>query len=156
MLTVRLSTLSDVTSLAPRLREPDVNELKAAGRASPQQALVHGLTMSDVCFSAVDENDVPHAMFGVAPSTDYYTGIVWMLGSDELKAHWVQVLRETKQWVDNIRGHYRLLTNAVHAENRVHIRWLKWAGFTFLKKHSLGEHEFYEFAKLTPMEKINV
>jgi hypothetical protein len=75
-----------------------------------------------------------------------------MMATDAIKDNWVQVLRETKPWVDRIRGHYHVLANAVHADNHVHIRWLRWAGFAFLREFEFNGSRFYEFAKLIPPE----
>jgi len=152
MLTVRPATESDVRSLAPRLREADLMEISAVGRESPEESLLLGLHSPDGCYVAVTEDDVPQVIFGTHPSTEPYLGYVWMMASDSIKDNWVQVLRETQPWIQKIRGNYRVLSNAVHAKNTLHIKWLRWAGFTFLRKVEVRGEEFYEFAKLFPME----
>ena len=152
MLTVRAATESDILSLAPRLREADLLELKAWGERDPVQALMEGLHSPDGCFVAVTPDDVPQIIFGTTPSSERYLGFVWMMGTDAIKTHWVQVLRETKMWLNRIRGDYLVLANAVYAKNTLHIKWIRWAGFVFLRKLSINGEEFYEFAKLFPME----
>jgi hypothetical protein len=149
MLTVRRATPEDAVSLAKRLRKADLKEISAVGRTSPEESLMVGVLSPDSCYVAVDENDVPHIIFGTHPSDDHFLGYVWMMASEQITEHWVQILRETRPWIDTIRNHYRVLANAVHADNTVHIRWLRWAGFTFLKEYTFNGNRFYEFAKLT-------
>lgn len=153
MLNVRLATLEDVHSLAHRLRESDLIEIKAGGRDSPLESLLIGLNSPDPTFVAVDSNDVPHVIFGTHPSDEEFLGYVWMMASDGIKDHWIQLLRETKPWVDRLKGHYKVLANAVHKENKLHIKWLQWAGFTFLSEFTTPKGDtFIEFAKMTRLE----
>lgn len=152
MLTIRRATHGDAVDLAQRLRTADLKEIHAAGQHSPEEALLDGLDSPDPTYVAVDEAGVPHIIWGTSPSSDHFVGFVWMMASDGIKDHWIQILRETRPWVDRIRGHYRLLANAVHAENTTHIRWLKWAGFTFLREFEFNGHRFFEFAKLIQPE----
>lgn len=152
MLTFRAATESDVLSLAPRLREADLMEIRALGEHDPVQALMDGLLSPDGCMVAVTPDDVPQIIFGTTPSSEPHVGFVWMMGTDEIKTHWVQVLRDTKPWINKVRRDYHVLMNAVHAKNTLHIRWIKWAGFVFLRKLPFNGEEFYEFAQLFPTE----
>lgn len=152
MLTVRRATCDDALSIAPRLREADVREIKAVGVHSIEDSLITGVTSPDPAYVAVDAEDTPQIIFGTHPSPDHFLGYVWMMATDAIKDNWVQVLRETRPWVDRISGHYNVLANAVHAENKVHIRWLRWAGFTFLREFEFNGNPFYEFAKITRTE----
>lgn len=152
MLTVRRATPEDAVDLAQRLRKADLKEIRAVGSSSPEEALLAGVHSPDPCYVAVDEEDIPHIIFGTHPSHEHFLGYIWMMASDGIRRDWVQVLRETKPWIDRIRGHYRVMANAVHADNKVHIKWLRWAGFTFLREFELNGHRFYEFAKLIPPE----
>jgi hypothetical protein len=152
MLTVRRATPEDAVDLAQRLREADLKEIHAAGRSSPEESLLTGVNSPDPCYVAVDEEDRPQIIFGTVPSPDHFLGFVWMMATDAIKDNWVQILRETKPWIDRIRGHYNVLANAVHADNKTHIRWLRWAGFTFLREFEFNGSRFFEFAKLIPPE----
>lgn len=152
MLRVRRAVPEDAKHMAPRLRKADLKEIEAVGRSSPEEALLSGIESPDPCYVAVDEADNPQIIFGTTPSPDHFLGYVWMMATDSLKENWVQVLRETKPWVDRIRGHYTVLANAVHADNKVHIRWLRWAGFIFLREFEFNGNRFYEFAKMIPPE----
>ncbi|MBX6334126.1 hypothetical protein IRY61_02160 [Candidatus Saccharibacteria bacterium] len=151
MLIVRPATVSDVESLAPRLREADLLEIRAAGSETPLEVLMEGLESPDGCWVAVTEDDdIPHVIFGTAPSPVPFLGFVWMMASDEVRTHWFQILRETRPWVARLGEKYEALTNVVHAKNTLHIRWIKWAGFTFLRELEINGESFYEFVKLFP------
>ena len=44
-----------------------------------------------------------------------------------------------------------MIWNYVDARNVVHIKWLKWLGFTIINKHNqfgIGRIPFYEFVKI--------
>ncbi|MFB2563649.1 phage protein Gp13 family protein [Rhizobium sp. IMFF44] len=151
MLETRPSQPEDVTYLAPRLREADRQELLAAGSPSPEQSLTDGLMLSKQCISIVDEEDRAVAMFGVCPSSEEGVGFVWLLGSDEIKRDKTKFLRRSKQWVDIFHEEFAVLTNFVDRRNEVHLKWLRWLGFKFLRIVNApgpGNLPFYEFARI--------
>lgn len=146
--TVRLATEADALYLSTRLRDADVLEIEAQGQ-DPETALLEGVRSPDPTYTAVREDGTPLLIFGTAPTSSPHLGSVWLLGSPCMKPHWIQILRETGSWIDRLGGKYRVLANVVHEENSVHIRWLKWAGFVFLRKLHHKGHNFYEFARPT-------
>ncbi len=79
-------------------------------------------------------------------------GIIWMVASDLLvtKKHSKKFIRQTKTWVNKLNDKYPLLFNVVDKSNEVHIRWLKWSGFTFIKEKPWGAFgfPFIEFARI--------
>lgn len=146
-LTAREAHDKDIQSLSQRLREADLREIGAVGHTDPYGALCSSQEDSLVLVG-VDEEDVPHLIFGVGDGPMPGLGMVWMMASDSIQDHWVQVLRETRPWVQRLGAGYNVLANMVHADNALHIRWLKWAGFVFLRKVEFNGHQFYEFAKI--------
>jgi len=150
-LTVREATDNDLRSLSQRLREADLREIEAAGHSDPYRALSSS-SEGSLVLVGVDEEDVAQLIFGVGPGPVEGLGIVWMMASDTIKEYWVQVLRETHPWVQRIGAGYKALANMVHADNKLHIRWLKWSGFIFLREVSYKGHKFYEFAKIVNHE----
>lgn len=146
--TVRLATEADALSLASRLRKADKIEIEASG-GKAKDVLLGGVRSPDPTYVAVDENDNPHIIFGTAPSGDPLLGFVWMMATPAIKLSWIRLLRETPFWIERLYGNYSVLANVVHTENSVHIRWLKWAGFIFLRKLTYNGYEFYEFARLS-------
>jgi hypothetical protein len=151
MLETRLSRPEDVTYLAPRLRDADRQELLAAGASSPEQSLQEGLKLSKSCVSIVDDQDNAVAMFGVCPSPDEGVGFIWLLGSDDIKQNKTRFLRRSKQWIETFHQEFPVLTNFVDQRNEVHLLWLRWLGFKFLRTVNApgpGNLPFYEFARI--------
>lgn len=146
-LTARPARDDDLRSIAGRLRSADLKEIYAAGRSDPYEAL-SSPAENDLVLVGVDSNDIPHLIFGVGDGPTPGLGLVWMMASDTIQEHWVQVLRETRPWVQRLGSGYKVLANAVHADNELHIRWLKWAGFIFLREIEFNGNRFYEFAKI--------
>jgi len=150
MLTIRQAIPEDAVSLAPRLREADLKEIQAVhlDRSSPEHSLMVGVRSPDGCYVAVDEQDVPQIIFGTYPSSDPMVGFIWMMATDGLTNHRLQLFRETKVWLKQLGEKYSLLTNLAHSDNLAHIQWLQWAGFTILRTVPFNGHSFYEFAYL--------
>ncbi|MGH9903554.1 MAG: hypothetical protein ACRD68_17245, partial [Pyrinomonadaceae bacterium] len=75
---------------------------------------------------------------------------VWLLASPELARH-PFFFRHSRYWVEQLHERYRVLWNCVDVRNEVHIRWLKWCDFTFLRRieeYGAGRMPFYEFTKV--------
>lgn len=155
MLTARQATREDVLYIAPRLRRADMREIEAGG-GDPVGSLLQGLESPDGCYVGVDDEDHPVLIFGTNPSPDPHLGWVWMMATDAVRKHRRQLLRETRQWVLQIGRKYRVLSNAVHADNTLHIRWVAWAGFTFINRFNFNGQDFLEFALIYPQEDTHV
>lgn len=152
MIQIRPVKLADVNQLAPKLRVADIQEIKAAIGEDPGDVLERNVGWSDPCYAVVDGEDAPIALFGAVPEVnDPDLGIVWLLASDELIKHHFFIARNSRAWVAEMHRRYRVLWNCVDARNEVHIRWLKWCGFKFLRlieKYGVEERPFYEFEKV--------
>lgn len=138
--------------LAPKMRLEDVAEVKAASGLSPLEALLTGLDVSNECYTAWAD-DAPIAMFGVCPSENASCGRIWLLGSDVIKAHRIDFLRKSRDWVDWFQSRYPVLHNTIDARNTVHIRWLQWLGFSFIQEFpNFGTEQrlFYQFVRIPP------
>jgi hypothetical protein len=149
LITVRPSKIEDTDYLAGRLRKADLQEIEAARGEDPLTALQYGFKISKVCFTAIDDYLQPIAIFGVVPDEDNVRiGLVWLLGTDDLVRHSFFFLRKSREWLKKLLQQYDVLWNYVDARNEVHIRWLKWCGFSFLRKidrYGPGQLPFYEF-----------
>ena len=141
---VRESLRNDISILAPHLRAADMKELEAHA-TDASTALTLGFMASKPCYT-IEHEDKPIGMFGVSPHPeDQSIGHVWLLGSDDITNIRTRFLRESKHWLADISQEYRLLCNVVHEENELHIRWLEFLGFTFLRHQS----PFIEFGRIT-------
>ena len=151
MIQVRAAKPGDANELAPRLRQADIQEIKANLGEIPLIVLESGIASSDPCYAAADEEDRVLALFGVIPdSLADDVGMIWLLGSDDLLTHSFYFLRHCREWIEKLHERYRVLWNYVDARNEIHIRWLEWCDFTLLrliKRHGVEQRPFYEFTR---------
>jgi hypothetical protein len=95
----------------------------------------------------------PMGMWGVVPQRSD-VGAIWMLCTDDLvrdRLNSMRFLREAKVHLDQVQRRYKVLFNLADARNVVHIKWLRWMGFTFIASHPNHGTEgrlFYEFARI--------
>jgi len=152
MLTPRPATLHDCHYMAERLRPADAAEVYAAAGASPLSALVEGFETSEEPMVGVTDDDTPVCMGGVgAVEGDPLAGCVWMLATTDIEKHKMSFLRRSKPWVEEWNKKYPVLFNCVDERNELHIKWLRWLGFTFIRRHPLWGYEkrpFIEFVRL--------
>jgi|DEB0MinimDraft_3_1074331.scaffolds.fasta_scaffold36256_2 hypothetical protein len=126
------------------LRPADLLEIKSTGY-SPRQSLERGLRRSLPCL-AVEVDGKCCGMFGVVADIRYeLAGNIWFLGTDRIQKVKIQFLRESERWLEEITKNYRSVSNYIHQDNTLHIKWLKWLGFSFFKK--VGP--FIEFGRIT-------
>lgn len=77
---------------------------------------------------------------------------IWLLGTDAIEQNAIPFAKQSKPILDYMfketqsKGFY----NYTWVGNTLHHKWLKWLGFSFLRKVNLGPHneEFFEFVKL--------
>lgn len=139
---VRPACYQDIVSLEDRLRPADLLEIKAAG-TNPRDGLTECLLSSSKAFTVtLDEN--PIAIFGVSPmaSEGLSVGALWMMGTPDIEGIKFQFLRESRKWLSEVSEGYDLLTNLVHANNELHIKWLRWLGVSIIRH----QPPFLEFA----------
>ena len=151
----RKSKLKDILEVAKNMRAADVAEVHAASGREPKEVLLQCFFEGRPCMTICDTNDTPVAMWGVVPVNEMVGGI-WLLGTDALvedaKTR-LRFLRSAKDFVDQVQSAYPVLANCVDARNKVHIRWLRWMGFTIIKEHPNYGAEgraFLEFVRMQP------
>jgi hypothetical protein len=143
---------SDIDYIAPRLREPDLQEIKALGDFSPKEALtVSYFGSKPSCYTAIGQG-VPVAMFGVVPFEENERwGSIWLLGTNDITDEIpISFLKWTKRFFPILTEPYDMVCNIVDKRNEVHVKWIKWLGFSFIRelKHGPENRTFYEFARL--------
>ncbi len=150
---VRSSIPSDVATVANGMRPEDVAEVKAQSGSDPKGGLLFCFFMSKPCMTLIGRHGKPIAMWGVVPN-ELGSGRIWLLGHQSMfedpcdKGYF---LRESKIQLAKLHKQYSVLFNEVDARNKVHIRWLQWMGFTFIRKHPQWGPEarpFYEFVRI--------
>lgn len=145
---VREATPQDIPYLAENLRTADKKELLAASGSTPTQALEDAFTQQRLGIWVGVYEGNPEIIFGVSEGDIDYVGFPWMVCTDKLKESPREFVSQCKTWVNGFSRSYPLLLNFVHAENDLHIRWLKWCGFEFVKLHrhyGVAGEPFWEF-----------
>jgi hypothetical protein len=128
---IRLATIEDVEFLSERLKPMDLVEIDATTGRSPYQVLKSGLEGSDNCMVGTADG-VPICIYGVRkPSHLSDSGVIWMLGTDDVEKHFMKFGRECKNEVKRMVSNLRMVENYCHADNKKTIVWLKWLGFKF-------------------------
>ena len=149
MVEVRPARLEDVEWIAPRLRDADRDEVLAAVGIAPEEALVEGFERSTKTFAGFYEEE-PFIVFGVGTGQPD-VGWPWLLGTDKIREARMGFLRQSEYWLNELHEGHPLLFNYVDARNTLHIRWLKWMGFSFINLHQeygVGRLPFYEFVRI--------
>jgi len=151
MLTARRARLSDIGYMAHHMRPADRQEVWASGGVTPFTALLEGFNHSHDPMVGADEDDKPVCMGGVGPSLDPQAGCVWMLATTDLELHKVSFLRRSKPWLEEWHKTYPVLFNCVDERNELHVKWLGWLGFIFIRrlpKWGFERRPFLEFVRL--------
>jgi len=137
---VRVSKSEDAHELAPKVRQEDLDEIKASHNALPLQALTYPFQqLNHKTYSIIGtEQEGVIGMFGVVPSHSKDYGVAWLLSSPELINHTIQFLRECPKWVTEMGQDYKYLYNYVDVRNNVGNKWLKFLGFNLIETVNYG------------------
>ena len=149
---VRDTLEEDLAHLAENLRDEDVAELKAQSGLEPHMALKFALVMSRYIKTICDPSGTPIGIYGVTDTSMKGLGSIWMMATPDLLKHQRQFLRECREGISEISQGSTCVFNYTDARNKVHHKWLKWCGFTFINEHkNFGKDKetFYEFVKIT-------
>ena len=145
----RLSTLEDIKYLAPRLRQEDKQEILAGSGLIPYYALLNGFQNSVIVFTIFNPKNKQIGIFGVDDVGNGVGGI-WLLATKDLATIKIAFLKQCREVVKVLNQKYKILWNYVDCRNEVHIKWLKWCDFKFLRKTNYGvlQKPFYEFIRI--------
>ncbi|MAU02231.1 MAG: hypothetical protein CL608_34265 [Anaerolineaceae bacterium] len=150
---IRMADPTDAERVASNLRRADRREMDAVlgSGCDRAAALLYGIENSYYPFTACI-NGKPVSIFGAIPDPIHsYIGGVWMMGTDDMVKNKKLFIRHSRPALDEVFKPFRLLWNCVDKRNTVHIRWIRWMGFSFLRTiPHFGEQgrPFMEFAKL--------
>ena len=142
----------DAEYVGPRLREADRLEVQASVGGCPKAALQDAVENSEPEAYTCLDRGLPFGMFGVVPFSDNPRfGVIWLLGTDYLTdSVTVSFLRWSKRFLPTLIEPYDLVCNVVDKRNEVHIKWINWLGFSFIREIIYGPENrpFLEFAKV--------
>ena len=142
---IRKTIPEDINFLAPRLRYEDKREILDGAGINPYLGLQYSYNVSEICLTIVDTKDIPVGIFGVSSE-----GAIWLLATPDIHRIRFSFLRESRKIVNLLNRKYKVLWNFVDCRNELHLRWLKWCGFKFIRKLNYGVNQkpFFEFIKI--------
>ena len=146
---IKVATLKEANYLSTRLRQEDINECKASANLKPLEALTMGIKNSHLPLVIYNNKNEPVFIVGVVPQGKNL-GMIWLLSSPELKNMPMTFLRNCKDVLECYHKTFPILYNYIDARNTLHMTWLKWLGFRFIKVHPKFGYEqikFIEFFK---------
>jgi hypothetical protein len=148
---VQRATLEDVTFIAKNLRQADRMECDATLAMPPEWCLPQSVGAGRDVWTFHAPGGLPIGVFGADPTSIPEVAIVWMVSTGEIKKHTREFLTKCVPVIDGLNDQYPIITNMVDARNTLHHRWLKWLGFSFLRRiEHWGARSvpFYEFARM--------
>jgi len=146
----RASTIEDVNYLQYRLRNDDIREVFAQSGISIGYSLELSYNLSEKVYTGM-YTTMPFCMFGVARNNLLSdTGSLWLLATEDIKKRdvYITFLKESKTYIKELQKDFKTLTNYVHSDNIVSIKWLKWLGAEFEEPQKMGFAQEY-FVKFT-------
>lgn len=148
----RPATHADIAPLVADLREADLAEIKASFGGSPELSLTLGINNGEARVACLP-NGLPAAIYGAVPlHSDETVGVVWMVATNSFQLLHRQFLRESREEIADLCRGYRAVFNFTDARNTLHHRWIKWSGFTIIKRHEefgAEKRPFLEFVRIT-------
>lgn len=172
-LVLRAARAEDALRLAAELRAADRAELAASGAGPAGAAVAAALAASPrpMALERAEDGGLV-ALYGVAPFPDAAEddplfgarprgvrfGAPWLLATPRLTAVSRSFVRGCRAEAARLCRGYDLLANRVDARNALHIRWLVWLGFRFVRLDPAFGPEgrpFFEFVRLGAPERLD-
>ena len=151
---VRESMFQDAEHLSKNLRKADLRELYATfgSDIDVKEVLKQSIDITTNP-KTIEVDGKPIGVFGVVDGKEDIPtlGWVWMVGTDRIGDIKHYFLRNCRHELEKMQDSFEVLCNYVDARNTVHIKWLRWMGFSFLREvPEYGEEKrtFYEFARV--------
>lgn len=123
-------TVDDVPCLLGRLRQSDEDEVQAAMGITADEALTRSVEISTLAWIGFN-GDRAVLAFGVGATSFFCRqGSPWMLGTDEVEAVGLAVVRNSRHYVRKMLAQHPFLENYTDDRHTSAHAWLKWCGFT--------------------------
>lgn len=130
---VTKATLADAAECAVMLRDADKRELEEVGQMAPLDALKAGVLMGAPSLALRTHSRELVALLSVVPFGST-TGVIALSGTTALEKSTTAFLRGSRDLLAHLDKKYDTLLNICDARNAVHLKWLQWLGFTFIRK----------------------
>ena len=149
---VRRAISADVLFLADKIRQADLDEIKASDNVGATEALMTPFEhRGHRTWSVIGtEEEYVIGMFGSVPTTYPDYGVAWLLSSEELFKYKKEFIKQSPQWVDEMGKGYKYLYNYVDCRNEKSIKWLRYLGFNTIEReeqYGKGKMPFYLMMK---------
>lgn len=149
---VRRAISADVLFLADKIRQADLDEIKASDNVGATEALMTPFEYrGHRTWSVIGtEEEYVIGMFGSVPTIEPDYGIAWLLSSEELFKYKKEFIKQSPQWVDEMGKGYKYLYNYVDCRNEKSIKWLRYLGFNTIEReeqYGKGKMPFYLMMK---------
>ena len=149
--TVTPASLADVRELVPLLRMEDARELADTCRHGAYHAIAMGVLLGSPSLTLRTPEGALFGILSVVP-VGPRVGAIAFSGTKEVERRSIGFLRGGKEVLQGLSKDYDLLFNAADARNEAHLRWLRWLGFSLIRRvEGYGHHSIpvIEFARIT-------
>lgn len=143
------TTVEHVKKFVEIIREEDKAEV-IASHGSVLDAVMQSVLHSDFCETIMTSNDEIAGIYGVCPLGNGEAS-PWFLSSVHLPKVKIEFLRGGREWIERVNEVYPVLTNYVDADYKISIDWLRFMGFTFIKRvenYGVNPKPFLEFVRI--------
>ncbi len=139
-----MDLFEDMESIATmELRESDIRELAARHKEHPTAILLRSCKVSRKAYCVWTNNGLV-AVFGVVDGPVKGSGILWLLGTEEVYQYPLAMLKNAKRYLASLAEGYDILYNLFSEKNEKVSRLLKYLGFTFhyAESQTFLDHRF--------------
>jgi hypothetical protein len=147
---LRVATIEDAVTLAPRLRAADRDECIALTGGDPLMALIASLQVSELALAMVGREGEVVGLCGIGRGNTEIDRTIWMMASDDLLKYKTEFLRKSRDWITEMNQKHPLLWNWADSRNELHLKWLRWNGFIFINRSPVhpGGPDFIHFVRI--------
>jgi hypothetical protein len=143
----RPATFKDGVYVANNLKDEDRMEVEAFGH-TPTSIPFSLLFSEHPTVFTTHNGDIA----GVAAIVrqDDNVGAIWMLCTPAVLDMPITFFRQSKRWMSEVEGDYKMLWNLADARNHLHHKLLRFLGFRAIQTVPTGPHQlpFYEIVRL--------
>ena len=138
---ILIATKEHAKELTKGMRDMDKLECFSVG-VDPSKAVESSMDYSDMSFTIMTKDNKVMAIFGAGQANEPF---IWMLGTNQVDRYAKDFLKHCRNWVWAFASFYGSVSNRIHVDNLVCIKWLKWCGAEFGEPESFKGELFRKF-----------
>lgn len=128
---LRPAKYTDAIAVGENLRACDRHELSLSQPGVDPVVILKEARLVSVIREVILTDDGRHAgLWGVTQHPLDNTGTIWMVATDLIHEVAFPFLRECPRAIGRAHAHFDTLVCAPWRENKLHLTWLDWCGFT--------------------------